>query len=195
MRLADMRHPDENELALLAGGECGRVARFLLNRHVRDCRECTAKVARFEILRADLARMAPPELDWDRLAAEMKANIRLGLEAGECVRAPHLSSGGLRRQWNPRLAVAFASLTFLIAAGLTMKSHVVPAAPVATQKIESSPVLESSGAGVQFRDGESSITLTNRSGAIADQTVNAQGEIGARYVEHGAVTITNVSLN
>jgi hypothetical protein len=72
-----------------------------------------------------------------------------------------------------------------------MKSHVVPPA---VQSAEN-PVLESSGAGLELRDGSSSITLTNRAGAVADQTVNAQGEIRARYVEHGAVTITDVSLD
>jgi hypothetical protein len=181
-----MRHPAETDLALVAGGDCGRVSGFLLRRHVRDCRECAGKVARLEILRSDLALMASPELDWNRLAAEMKANIRLGIEAGECVRDREPA-----RQRNPRLTVAFASLAFLLVAGLTMKSHVVPQA-VETAR---NPVLESTGAGLELRDGLSSITLTSREGAVADQTVNAQGEIRARYVEHGAVTITNVSLN
>jgi anti-sigma factor RsiW len=188
-----MRHPAETDLALLAGGECGPISRFLLRRHVNACRECASKVARFQRLRADLAQIAPPELDWDLLAAEMKANIRLGIEAGECVR-----ESAPRREWNPRIAVAFASLTFLIVAGLTMKSHVVPANPsVALQRkpVLESTVLQSTEAGLELRDGDSSITLTNRNGTIADQTVNAQGEIGARYVKDGAVVMTNVSLN
>jgi hypothetical protein len=184
-----MRHPADTDLALLAGGECGRISRFLLKRHVDECRECTGKVVRFERLRADLARMAAPDLDWDSLAGEMKANIRLGLEAGECVRGREP-----RREWNPRIAVAFASLTFLIVAGFTMRSQVVPALHTGAAA-DRNPVLESTGAGLELRDGESSITLVNRNGAIADQTVNAQGEIGARYVKDGAVVMTNVSLD
>ena len=35
----------------------------------------------------------------------MRANIHVGLEAGECVR-----QAAVRRSWNPKLAVAFASL-------------------------------------------------------------------------------------
>ena len=66
-------HPKDADLALLAGGDCGRVTRFLVAKHVRGCRECTAKVAHFEMLRADVSRMPAPELDWSRLAAEMKA--------------------------------------------------------------------------------------------------------------------------
>jgi hypothetical protein len=178
-------HPSETELALLAGGECGRVSRFFLQWHVRDCRECTAKVAHFEILRADLARMAAPELDWNRLAAEMKANIRLGLEAGACV-----GDVESRRHWNPRLAVAFASVAFLICAAITMKSHLPQPAILA----QSSPVLESTGAGLELRDGANSIMLLNRNGSVADQTVSAEGEIRARRVENGTVTITNVSF-
>jgi hypothetical protein len=38
-------------------------------------------------MRAILPELAAtPEISWNRLAAEMKANIRLGLAAGECVR-------------------------------------------------------------------------------------------------------------
>jgi hypothetical protein len=178
-------HPNETELALLAGGECGRVSRFFLQRHVRECRECTAKVAHFEILRADLARIAPPELDWNRLAAEMKANIRLGIEAGECVRDSESARG-----WNPRLTVAFASVLFLICAGITMKSRV--AAPEVA--VSNTPVVESTVAGLELRTGASSITLLNRGGgAPANQTVSAQG-IRATNVSNGTVTITNASF-
>ena len=178
-------HPSETDLALLAGGECGPVTRFFLRRHVRICRECTAKVAHFEILRADLMRLSPPELDWNRLAAEMKANIRLGLEAGACV-----GEFESQRHWNPRLAIAFASVTFLVCAGFVMKSTLPQHEAVA----ETSPVLESTGAGLEFRDGANSIMLLNRNGAVADQTVSADGEIRARRVENGTVTITNVSF-
>jgi hypothetical protein len=180
------RHPKETELALLAGGECGRVSGFFLRRHVRECGQCTAAVARFEILRADVGRMAEPDLDWNRMAAEMKANIRLGLEAGECVRDLKASP----RSWSPRLGVAFASLAFLVVAGLTMKTVEKPAAPAAAL---TGPVLTTTGAGLELRDGASSIMLLTRGGA-ADQTVNADGEIGARSVENGTVTITNVAF-
>jgi hypothetical protein len=186
-----MTHPDETELALLAGGDCGRVAGFFLARHVRGCRECAAKVARFEMLREELAEMPVPELDWNSLAAEMKANIRLGLEAGECVRLREP-----RRQWNPRLAVAFASLSFLICAGLIMRSPATLPTPVAGNSVVSaaSPVLESTGNGIELTDGSSSITLLSHSGGTTDQTASAEGGLRARSVDGGAVTITNVSF-
>jgi len=178
-------HPGETQLALLAGGECSRVSRFFLQRHVRDCRQCTAKVANFEMLRADLARIAPPELDWNRLAAEMKANIRLGIEAGECVRLLEPA-----RRWNPRLTVAFASLTFLIGAGLMMKSRVAPPEVA----VANTPVVESTGLGLELRAGASSITLlNNQGGSLANQAVSAQG-IRATNISNGTVTITNASF-
>src|SRR5947209_631676 len=107
-------HPTEIELSQLAGGDCGRVTQFFLNRHVRGCERCLDTVAEFVMLRHNLASEIP-DLDWDRLEAEMRANIHLGLEAGECVRRPLQA-----RLWNPRMAVAFASLVFLLGAGFFM---------------------------------------------------------------------------
>jgi len=177
------RHPSEAELALLAGGECGAVSRFFLNRHVRECRQCTEAAARFEMLRAEIAHPQPPDIDWSRLESEMRANIRLGLEAGECVRLFPPA-----KVWNPRLTVAVASLLVLAGAGVLLHSN----EPVTVKAAE--PVLQSSGAGLELRNGSSSMTLMNRNGSVADQTGSAQGEIGARYVDGGSVTINNVYL-
>ncbi len=176
-------HPSETELALLAGGECSAVSRFFLKRHVRECRECTEAIAHFEMLRAEMACPEIPDVDWNRLESEMRANIRLGLEAGECVRLFPAT-----KVWNPRLTVAFASLTILAGAGILLRSN----EPVTVKAAE--PVLQSSDAGLELRNGSSSMTLMNRSGSVADQTVSAQGEIGARYVDGGSVTINNVYL-
>jgi hypothetical protein len=195
-------HPAETELALLAGGDCGPVSRFFLNRHVRQCRECMTKVRDIETLLVDLAGFDPVLPDWDSLAAEMRANIRLGLEAGECVRDHAEWNGALPSNpdfrgahgWNPRLAVAFASIVALVAAGLLL--HVPSPEPIARQSDEPGFMIESSRDGLELRTGASSITLLNRHGAVADQTVSAQGEIRARYIdgETGTVTINNVSL-
>lgn len=176
------RHPSETDLALLAGAEHGAVSRFFLNRHVRECRQCTAAVARFEMLRAGMSNPELPDLDWSRLESEMRANIHLGLEAGECVRQAPVAG-----TWSPRLAVACASLIFLAGAGFLLRNE-----PATVKAAE--PVLESTGAGLELRNGPSSMTLMNRNGSVADQTVSAQGEIGARYVDGGTVTINNVYL-
>jgi hypothetical protein len=180
-------HPAEIDLALFAGGESSGLMRFFLNRHVRQCRECLEQVTRFELLRLELRELEPPALDWNRLSAEMRANIHLGLEAGECVRA---ATAG--RSWNPKLAVALASLLLLAGANFLLKNS--PSNAEAQSK-DTAAVLESTGSGVELRHGESSLTLLNRNGVAASQTVSAQGVIGASYIQAGAVTMTNVYLD
>src|SRR6202789_3298642 len=96
-----MNHPRENDLALLAGGEAGHIRRFLLGRHVRNCADCQETVAEYRELRAGLAGVELPDLNWNFLAADMRANIRLGLEAGACVRSTHVFW-----RWNLRPAIA-----------------------------------------------------------------------------------------
>ena len=82
------RHVVETELALYAAGDLpvwrGAVVRF----HLRGCDECRSLAEALRIDRQELRRSAdnmPTSLDWDQLAAEMTANIRVGLAAGECV--------------------------------------------------------------------------------------------------------------
>src|SRR5579872_5751419 len=82
-----MRHPNQATLALHAGGDLGAFARWKLERHLAKCSTCTAEVESFEGVREMVAELGEiPEVPWAAMAAEMKANIRLGLEAGECVR-------------------------------------------------------------------------------------------------------------
>ncbi len=183
-----MTHPTESELALYAGGDCGRIARFFLNRHIRDCGECQETVAEFEMLRLETASADFPVVNWNQLAREMHANINLGLEAGACVAPVRVN-----RVWEPRMAFAFASLLFLAGSAFFLSQ---PGKPVPSPVAAAQTVLESSGAGLEVRSGGTSITLLNRHGAVAEQTVGAQGEIRARYIdgETGAVTINNVYL-
>jgi len=187
-----MKHPGEFDLALLAGGEVGRLRRFSLERHVRACAECEQKVAQFQALRAETANFDLPDVNWNVLATEMRANIHLGLEAGECVRAASAA-----RSWNPRLTLAFASLLLIVGASFLLRQtgpH-LPASPYSASP-SSAPVLRSTGAGIELRTGSTSMMLLHRPGAVANRTVSAGGEIGVRYVdsETGAVTINNVSL-
>src|SRR5215831_4773166 len=82
-----MKHPSQATLALHAGGDLGPVARWFTERHVSHCERCREEVEAFQLTRQILPDLAEiPEIPWNRLAAEMKANIRLGLAAGECVR-------------------------------------------------------------------------------------------------------------
>ena len=191
-------HPSESELALYAGGDCGRFARFLLGRHIGQCRECASTVAEYEAIRSAALVFEPPVADWNRLAREMAANIHLGLEAGACVGpAPQTSrwepTGWIPGTWEPRMVFAFASVLVLIGSAVVLNRP--EAAPVA-QPASARTVIQSNDSGIQVLTGATSVTLLNHHGAMAEQTVGAQGEIRARYIdgETGAVTINNVYL-
>src|SRR5271169_6208843 len=83
---SNMKHPNEGTLALHAGGDLGLVAGWRTERHLAKCDRCRDSLAAFSELREVLPELAEiPEVPWNRLAAEMRANIRLGLAAGECV--------------------------------------------------------------------------------------------------------------
>jgi hypothetical protein len=185
-----MNHPRENDLALLAGGEAGRIRRFLLDRHVRTCADCQETIGEYRELRAGLAGVELPDLNWNFLAADMRANIRLGLEAGACVRTPPIF-----RRWNLRPAIALASLLLFVVAGEFLRDA-RPHRPAAADS--ATPVLASTGLGIEISKGaNNSLTLLNHHGnAVVNQTVSAQGEIGAGYIdgETGSVTINNVYL-
>jgi hypothetical protein len=186
------RHPVEGDLALLAGRETGRAQRFLLDRHVRGCVDCQAKVADYHALRSEVADSELPDVNWNFLAADMRANIRLGLEAGACVRTTQIS-----KRWNPRLTLAFASLLLLVGSGLVVHDvRPLLNRQTAAASLSTAPVLESTRSGVEFRTGANSLMLLNRHGDAMNQTVSAQGDIGTHYIDHetGSVIINNVYL-
>ena len=121
-----MRHPAEQDLALYAGGDQGFLKSFVVGRHVRDCAECAEVVEDYRQLTIALA--AEPDMPgWDSLAAEMKANIRLGLEAGACIGGAK-DRGTVLPRFNPRLAVALASLMVLAGAGFFLREPISPSA-------------------------------------------------------------------
>jgi hypothetical protein len=187
-----MKHPGENDLALLAGGDTGRIQGFLLDRHVRACTECRGKVTEYRGLRAELAELELPDVNWNFLAADMRANIRLGLEAGACVGPRH----GFKRL-NTRLVVAFASLLVIIGSSLFVRG-LVPFHKQVNVAVsdDATPVLRSTESGVEISTGTNSLTLLNHHGNATNQTVSAEGDIGARNIdgETGSVTINNVYL-
>ena len=83
------KHPEAHELALFVSRDLSAWRNFAVRRHVAGCSNCRREAAL--IGNASSAFAAEVDLipggpeGWDRLAAEMRANIRLGLEAGECV--------------------------------------------------------------------------------------------------------------
>jgi hypothetical protein len=186
-----MRHPNQATLALHAGGDLGEFARWKLERHLAKCEACSGEVAAYETTREMVAGLEEiPEIPWNHLAAEMKANIRLGLSAGECVRTesplrslPWFSTG--------RAAVACASIVALIAAGILLQ---VPKPEQFTAQAQ--PMVEATDTGIQLSAGGSAVGLMNR-GVKAENVnylPNAQGGISASYIDRstGRLTVNTV---
>lgn len=185
-----MKHPSQATLALQAGGDLGWIARWRTDRHLARCERCREDVAAFTELRQVLPDLnETPEIPWTRLASEMRANIRLGLAAGECVRAEEkplrqsLFSGA-------RAAVALASVVALLVTGLVLE-HPAPA-PAGFDAV----VVQSTadGGGIQVREGAHALRLLHPGAEHVTYSVGAQGSMRARYVdpETGNVTINDV---
>jgi hypothetical protein len=133
-----------------------------------------------------------PEIPWNRLAAEMKANIRLGLSAGECVRTTSLPDGR-----SPvtgfRAAVAFASVAALIGAGITLERPAPVAADQPGIVAEATP----GGAGIQLREGGQALRLLHSGASNVTYSAGAQGSMEARYVdrETGYITVNKLDVD
>jgi anti-sigma factor RsiW len=184
-----MRHPNQATLALHAGGDLGPFRSWLTARHLARCAECREEVAGYSEMRELLPELAElPEISWNRMAAEIQANVRLGLEAGECVRSADLP---LHRAsltgW--RAVVAFASILVLVATCLVLERPVPQPARVAETAVQSDQN------GIQLQAGDSILGLMNGGAQKAVYQFGAQGSIGARYrdPETGSVTINTVS--
>jgi hypothetical protein len=148
-----------------------------------------------------------PDLDWLRLAGEMRGNIRVGLAAGECVRGVgNMPVRAATLGWKPQWAFGTAAfgmtgLLLLACAGVFLRG-LLPRENVAGYA--HAAVLQSTGAGVQVRtESGSSMTLldplvtrgrANSSEATVDQTITSQGAIRASYIDGntGTVTVTSV---
>ncbi|HWC95157.1 MAG TPA: hypothetical protein VG456_00370 [Candidatus Sulfopaludibacter sp.] len=184
-----MRHPKQATLALHAGGDLGKFARWKLERHLAHCEACSGEVAAFEDMRHSMAGLADiPEVPWNLLAAEMKANIRLGLAAGECVRGAESSLRGLPWLSGMRGAVACAGVLALIAAGIVLQQPKPIAAAMQP------PTVEATDNGIQLSVGGNVVGLMNRGVKNVSYLPNAQGGISASYVDPstGHLTVNTV---
>jgi len=190
-----MKHPSQATLALQAGGDLGFLARWRTERHVRRCERCREEVEAFATTRRiapDLAEI--PELPWNRLAAEMKANIHLGLSAGECVRHGERPVRETPLFAGARAIVAVAGIAALLVTGIVLERP----APVTTAVADDGMVVQATSRGIQVRKGGQELRLNNPNELTPKDTVlyapDAQGSMRARYVdpESGYVTINNV---
>jgi anti-sigma factor RsiW len=183
------RHPGRETLALHAGGDLGRFQAWRTARHLERCTECREEVAAFEEMREALPQLNEmPEVRWDRIGAEMSANIRLGLAAGECVREASEPRGRYPLFMGARTAIALASLCAVVAAALVLQH---PTPPVMSAGI---PIAQITQDGIQTRAGNQGFALIHTNAHGVTHTVGAEGTMGASYVDPstGYVTMTKV---
>ncbi len=188
-------HPSEADLALYAGSDLGWLQQFRVNRHVRECSECQQAAGEFSQIRS--MRNSLPEVNWNRMTLEMKANIRLGLAAGECVGFGPVQRASVSGQ---RLVFAGGLLTVLFAVGVWVGGPALRTdfmqriSSGSLQHTASGTVLEGSGSGIQVRGTRQTLRILNPTAMNVVYSVGAQGELRARSLdpETGNVAITHV---
>ena len=178
-------HPNEVQLALYAGRDLPVLERWRISRHVRGCAGCESILESFDCARNELrgnANRLPENLNWDRLAAEMTGNIRVGLAAGECIAA--IGPRKDRLGWPAAAVLATASLLITSAWWLN-----IPPRAKAT-----GVVLEATQSGIELKQNGGSLMILNRKSDSKPIYGSTPGSLRVRYVdaETNQVTINNV---
>jgi anti-sigma factor RsiW len=202
-------HVNETDLALYASGDLSLWQRMTVHVHVRQCGLCGKQVEEFRADRTALREGAaglPEGLDWNRLAAEMTANIHVGLAAGECV-SPRGKARRVPELWRP---VALASLVTAVLAvlfvggwWLNVPAQDSEALSRAMRTIwhgrtvmptDRGPAIEASSEGIELRKGGGSLAVSQNAAQLLTVSVSTQGSASAHYVDQdtGQVTITSV---
>ncbi len=164
-----MTHPSPVRLELYAGGDLGRFDAWRVQRHLKGCHACGEEIARLRRFWESVDwSLDLPQSRWHELAVEMRANIRVGLAAAECIGRP--------RSARLPMVAALASVLILAAAGTLL--HAPKAAPRHAATPLTADVLE----------------FVNESPQASIRTVSASGELRSRSVdrESDGVTIVDV---
>jgi hypothetical protein len=205
-----MTHPLQGDLALYSTGDLPLWRRPLVRLHVAGCDACRSWVAAFDSDRESVRRMAsemPEGLNWDRMAAEMSANVRVGLEAGECVASrvhkPTLSTG-----WRVAAASAGVAVLLVSAWWLNMPRADSVALGQAMRRLaqkgpwhlgdldleDRGPTVQVSASGIQLQQNGGTLGMSQGQERPVNVTLSVQGSARARYIDAdtGQITITGV---
>jgi len=188
-------HPAPEVLALYSRGDLDLWAMVRIGAHVHLCGECCKEVQEIRRAVTELKSDSldlPAGLDWDEMAAEMRANIRLGLTAGAIVAEPNTPVSEPRAAWPWQLGVVMASMT----AVAVVSWMLAPPQNNSPTRATRTPVfLDAQSEGLELQDQGSALTLLNPSKTAVTTTVSWDGGARASYVdsETGQVTIHHVS--
>src|SRR5258708_466599 len=187
--------------------------------HVARCEFCSGRVDAYRADRArrrEIADQMPDSIDWESLSAEMAANIRVGLAAGECV--ADVSSrkregiAAFVRGWDWRPAAAIAGFAVLLggawwlnmpAADHVQLSKAVRAiARGGRERMpqfvrgtdDRAPMVEVSASGISVRENGGALGVSQDGLRPVTVSVSVQGSASAHYVDTdtGQVTVTSV---
>jgi hypothetical protein len=183
----------EKERALLAGNDAGLWLRLKsrLSGRGEDAQAASQRTEIEELTRLrsrmPVFRELPEHFAWDALAAEMKANILVAVEAGEAVRPQvrHVPVG-----W--KAGLAFAGLAVVMVSGYWwhLPGRLSPAPPLQQAVLEARP----GGLEVQDRETAFGVMYARESG---QQTLSGgQGSVRADFVdeETGQLTVAHVYM-
>jgi anti-sigma factor RsiW len=209
-------HIPETDLALYVSGDLGLLRRLAVRFHARRCERCSRLVEAYRADRGRIKEIAaemPEGVDWDRLSAEMTANIRVGLAAGECVARPRqrkASAMKLGVSWRPAAIAAGAVALLSVAWLLNMPAGTTDELGRAMSAVLHGHGSVTSGANLVADDDRRPVVVANQlgielrennnvMGASQDErpvsvSLSVQGSASARYVnaDTGQVTITSV---
>jgi len=210
-----IRHPDEAQLALLAGGELGRWERLRVNRHLSRCSACAQQVELMRDVAGDLRKLAaelPQNLNWDQLDEDMRGNIRVGLAAGEAI--ARFDKPGLRARprawgWNAAMVIACGIVVFVAAFWINLPEQQADHLLGALRRIRPGRigmpvrgldastdgiVLAASGSSLEVTENGRTMSLLHPQSDAVTVSVSMRGSVGVRYVDAdtGQVTTNKV---
>lgn len=186
-------HPSESRLALYAGKDLGLWERFRISRHLNRCERCQRHMEELAGIREWMGTQAdevPLEVDWDNLAAEMRANIRLGVAAGQCVAEAPPIRLSLSRWRTPALV---SPVLLVLVAGWILLSLNPPLRPVAAG-YRHEVVLQAGADGIGLEKDGRGFTLLSPRGEDVIASVRGETAVRSRYVDpdSGQMMITHV---
>jgi hypothetical protein len=181
-------------LALFSARDLGFWNNWMVGRHVKDCAACRRHIEAYARSREhlhDAADEMPDDVHWSRMAAEMRANIKLGLTVG-AIAGP---AEDPPRPLGWRIAAAVACIVVLMVSGWWLHTP-RPTLLISRKAVLTEPeiLLKNTRSGIELEDRGGSLALVHHGGERATLTVGMQGELRARYVDDdtGEVTIHRV---
>jgi hypothetical protein len=210
-----MRHLSPAQIALFAGGDLGSWERWRVSRHAARCSQCRREVEQQRDALTEFREQArqmpdlPNSLNWNRLAAEMTGNIRVGLAAGEAIAQFDKPLRSAPR-WKPALVAVGALAIFAVAFWTSLPTQQAEHLLASLQRIRTERigmllhsasstmapedvVLEASSSSIQVRENGRALSLMPHADG-ATVSVSMPGSAGVRFVDAdtGQVTTNKV---